>query len=141
MYPVFDCGLAMTLFAPAPFLGPVLGPTIGGFLGMIAGWRWVIGSLAAFFCILLFRGPIVLLLSVYMAIIYGTLYMCFGAFPIVSQGERHWNPGVTGLAFLSVMVSITLAMVYSEKHSGFAPPEAPLPPCLVGSITVPVGLL
>jgi hypothetical protein len=101
--------------------------------------------------ILLFREPIVLLLSIYMAIIYGTLYMCFGAFPIVFEGERHWNQGVAGLAFLGVMVGMILAMVYSifdnkryihtqEKNSGFAPPEARLPPCLVGSITVPVGL-
>jgi hypothetical protein len=33
--------------------------------------------------ILLFREPIVLLLSIYMAIIYGVLYMLFDAFPIV----------------------------------------------------------
>jgi multidrug resistance protein len=31
-------GLAMTIFAVAPFMGPVLGPIIGGFLGQYAGW-------------------------------------------------------------------------------------------------------
>ncbi|KAK5698352.1 MFS siderochrome iron transporter 1 [Elasticomyces elasticus] len=35
--------------------------------------------------LLLFREPIVLLLSIYMAIIYGTLYMLLNAFPIVYQ--------------------------------------------------------
>lgn len=35
--------------------------------------------------ILLFREPIVFLLSIYMAIVYGTLYMLFAAFPIVYQ--------------------------------------------------------
>lgn len=38
--------------------------------------------------VLLFKEPIVLLLSIYMAIIYGTLYMMFAAFPIVYQEER-----------------------------------------------------
>ncbi|KAG6248771.1 hypothetical protein E4U23_002767 [Claviceps purpurea] len=41
-------GLATAFFAVAPFLGPVLGPIAGGFLGMTAGWRWVMGLLAAF---------------------------------------------------------------------------------------------
>lgn len=225
MFPASERGLAMTLFASAPFLGPTIGPVIGGFcmftspliwiktdcaVGMNAGWRWVMGFLAAFsgvlwiVCsvfvpetygpvllqkraaslskhtgevyvsihdaekgkisikqafktsllrpwILLFREPIVLLLSIYMAIIYGTLYLCFGAFPIVFQGERHWNQGVAGLAFLGVMIGMIIAVPYSiidnkryvqtqGKHAGFAPPEARLPPCLVGSIAVPIGL-
>lgn len=37
MFPAADRGLAMSLFAAAPFLGPSLGPVIGGFLGMNAG--------------------------------------------------------------------------------------------------------
>ncbi|KAI8298504.1 Efflux pump FUB11 [Colletotrichum sp. SAR11_59] len=147
MFPAAERGLAMALFAAAPFLGPVIGPIAGGFLGAAAGWRWVLGFLAAFSgtlwlagtalvpetyapyllrqraaklskmtgkCymskmehdqgkvklaesfrnallrpwILLFREPIVFLLSLYMAIIYGTLYMLFAAFPIVYQQER-----------------------------------------------------
>jgi hypothetical protein len=38
--------------------------------------------------LLLFREPIVIILSIYMAIIYGTLYMLFGAYPIVYQQQR-----------------------------------------------------
>lgn len=37
MFPAADRGLAMSLFAAAPFMGPSLGPVIGGFLGMNAG--------------------------------------------------------------------------------------------------------
>jgi hypothetical protein len=37
MFQAADRGLAMSLFAAAPFLGPSLGPVIGGFLGMNAG--------------------------------------------------------------------------------------------------------
>src|SRR5436190_1070699 len=38
----------MSIFSTAPFMGPALGPVIGGFLGETAGWRWVMGFMAAF---------------------------------------------------------------------------------------------
>ncbi|RHZ44406.1 MFS transporter [Aspergillus thermomutatus] len=210
LFPASHRGLAMSLFASAPFLGPVLGPVIGGFLGMTEGWKWVMGFLAIFSgalwiiaglivpetyapvllrqravklskltgkvyksrieaeqgkktlgdslkislsrpWILLFREPIVLLLSIFMAIVYGTLFMMFGAFPIVYAGQRGWNQGVSGLAFLGIMIGMICAVAYSifdnkryiraqEAHNGFAPPEARLPPCLVASVAIPIGL-
>lgn len=101
--------------------------------------------------ILLFREPIVFLLSLYMAIVYGTLYMLFAAYPIVFEGVRGWNQGVGSLPFLGIMVGMMMAVAYSiwdnkryvkveEKHNGFAPPEARLAPCLIASIAIPVGL-
>ena len=101
--------------------------------------------------ILLFKEPIVLLTSIYMAIIYGTLYMCFAAFPIVFQQGRGWKPGVGGLAFIGIAVGMVFAVVgtildnkrymrVAAAHGGAAPPEARLPPTLVGSILLPVGL-
>lgn len=61
--------------------------------------------------ILLFCEPIVLLLSLYMAVIYGTLYLLFGAFPIVYRG-RGWNEGVAGLPFVGVAIGMMLALTY-----------------------------
>ncbi|KAE8354318.1 major facilitator superfamily domain-containing protein [Aspergillus coremiiformis] len=101
--------------------------------------------------LLLLREPIVLLLSIYMAIIYGTLYMMFAAFPIVYQVQRGWNQGIAGLAFLGIMVGMLSAVAYTlwdnkryintqTRHNGFAPPEARLPPCMIASIAIPVGL-
>lgn len=150
MFPARQRGLAMSIFAAAPFMGPALGPIVGGFVGETVGWRWIQSVIAIFTgilwilgtftipetyapvllrkraaalsaetgqvyrsgleiargppptiaerfkvalsrpWILLFREPIVLLLSIYMAIIYGTLYMCFGAFPIVYGENRQW---------------------------------------------------
>lgn len=203
-------GVAMSIFAAAPFLGPVIGPVAGGFLGEAAGWRWVMGLLAAFsgavwilgalfipetYAPVLLRAraaklskmtgkvyvshidqdrgrptvasalrtalsrpwkfllmePIVLLLSVYMAIIYGTLYMFFAAFPIVYHMERGWGIGISGLAFLGIMVGMFFSLAYNlfdnrrylrevKKHGGIAPPEARLPPTMVGSIALPIGL-
>ncbi|KAI5860547.1 MFS general substrate transporter [Durotheca rogersii] len=101
---------------------------------------------------LLFREPIVFLTSLYMAIIYGTLYMMFAAFPIVFQVQRGWSPGVGGLAFLGVAVGMMAAIGYSvwdngryartaeAARDGHAPAEARLPPALIGSVLLPVGL-
>ncbi|KPM43515.1 hypothetical protein AK830_g3058 [Neonectria ditissima] len=102
--------------------------------------------------ILLFKEPIVLLTSIYMAIIYGTLYLCFAAFPIVFQQGRGWSPGKGGLAFIGIAVGMVFAITYTlidnrrymrvaaASPGGFAPPEARLPPTLIGSILIPAGL-
>jgi hypothetical protein len=44
--------------------------------------------------------PILFLLSLYMAFIYGILYLDFTAYPYVFQRTRHWDTGVSGLSFL-----------------------------------------
>ena len=101
--------------------------------------------------VLLFREPIVLIISIYMAIIYGTLYMLFGAFPIVYQEHRGWSQGIGGLAFIGVAVGIMIGVGYSiidnkryarveKAHGGEAPPETRLPPAIVASCFLPIGL-
>ena len=103
--------------------------------------------------ILLFCEPIVLLLSLYHAIIYGILYMLFGAFPIVFRAGRGWNEGVGGLPFVAVAIGVILAIAYvvffdnkqymkkaQASGTGFAAPEARLPMCIVGGIALPIGL-
>ncbi|GIL79697.1 hypothetical protein Vretifemale_8979 [Volvox reticuliferus] len=39
MFTAEQRGLAMSLFAAAPFMGPVIGPIVGGFTGESIGWR------------------------------------------------------------------------------------------------------
>jgi hypothetical protein len=101
--------------------------------------------------ILLLKEPIVLLLSIYMAIIYGTLYMLFAAYPIVYQVNRGWNQGVGGLPFTALIVGMLAAVAYSvwdnkryirveQEHGGFAPPETRLPSSIVGCVALPIGL-
>ncbi|OAP64666.1 hypothetical protein AYL99_00638 [Fonsecaea erecta] len=101
--------------------------------------------------VLLFLEPIVLLISIYMAILYGTLYMLFGAFPIVFEEERGWSQGIGGLAFSGVavgMISGVLYAIYDNKRyarveaeqGGEAPAEARLPPAAVGAIAIPIGM-
>jgi hypothetical protein len=101
--------------------------------------------------VLLFKEPIVLITSIYISIIYGTMYMCFAAFPIVFQNGRGWSQGIGGLAFTGTVIGVMLAIlsfVFEDKRyarasrSRDAPlePEDRLPPAMVGSILIPIGL-
>ncbi|KAE9369873.1 MFS general substrate transporter [Stipitochalara longipes BDJ] len=104
--------------------------------------------------ILLFREPIVLLMSLYMSIVYGTLYMFFAAIPIVFQGSRGWNQGTAGLPFVGVAIGVCLATVLagvSNKRyvrlcatlaakGATVEPEARLSTAMAGSIVLPIGL-
>lgn len=53
--------------------------------------------------IFLFREPIVLIAAIYLAILYGTVYMFMLALSIVYQRGRGWNEGLGGLAFLGLV--------------------------------------
>ncbi|KAJ5472189.1 hypothetical protein N7530_006190 [Penicillium desertorum] len=102
--------------------------------------------------ILLLMEPIVLLLSIYMAIIYGTMYMEFAAFPIVFEENLKWPQSTSGLSFLGMMIGQILGCAYSifedgrykkladRRAYGRPPPEARLIPAMVGAVTLPVGL-
>lgn len=100
---------------------------------------------------LLFREPIVFLVSIYMAIVYGTLYMMFAAFPIIFQLDKGWSAGMSGLAFLGILVGMVFAIGYAmfdnvrytriaNATEGLVPPEARLPGAIVGSLLLPIGL-
>ncbi|KAK4244059.1 major facilitator superfamily domain-containing protein [Corynascus novoguineensis] len=60
LFPPAERGLAMTIFAAAPFMGPVLGPVIGGFITMTVGWRWVHGVCSIFIGVVWIAGSLLL---------------------------------------------------------------------------------
>jgi multidrug resistance protein len=102
--------------------------------------------------VLLFLEPIVFVLSIYIAIVYGTLYLLFGAFPIVFQQTRGWSEGVGALPFLGVAVGMILATLFimlsaplydrvaRRSPNGVAPPEERLVIAMLGGISVPLGM-
>ncbi|KAJ5698282.1 hypothetical protein N7462_000287 [Penicillium macrosclerotiorum] len=100
--------------------------------------------------VLLFKEPIVLLSAIYVALVYGTLYMFFAAFPIVFEDIRGWNPGVGGLSFLGIMVGMIIGIIYTlpanlhyikvqGEHGGYAPPETRLLMCMPGALAIPIS--
>ncbi|KAG8736215.1 hypothetical protein FRC10_009564 [Ceratobasidium sp. 414] len=96
--------------------------------------------------------PIVLVLSLYTALVYGILYGFFATFPIVFQQHRHFTSGQTGLAFLGIGIGILIAVVLApfenkrylravQKAGGNAPPEERLVGGCIAAILLPVSLI
>lgn len=89
----------------------------------------------------------------YIAAIYGILYLCFTAYPIVFGEIRGWGPGVAGLAFLGIGVGSVLAVASEplsravfEMHAvdpdtGKRPPEARILVVCVAAVVIPLSML
>ncbi|KAI0143424.1 MFS transporter [Xylariaceae sp. FL1272] len=104
--------------------------------------------------LLLLREPIVLLSSLYVSVIYGTLYMFFAGFPLIFQAARGWSQGNAGLPFIGVAIGVLLATLAAgvdnkryvrlcaaaEANGRVIEPEARLSTAMAGSIVLPVGL-
>ncbi|KAK4507004.1 hypothetical protein PRZ48_000738 [Zasmidium cellare] len=101
---------------------------------------------------MLFTEPIVLLISIYMAFIYGLLYLFLTFYPIVFQQIHGFNPGVGGLPFFGMITGEVLAggyMIllqpgYNKKlaaNNNMPIPEWRLPPVIVGGVFFAIGLL
>lgn len=100
---------------------------------------------------LLFGEMIVFLVSVYMSVLYGLLYMFFVAYPIVYQQGKGYTAGITGLMFIPIALGVLASAVCAplvnkhylslcEKHNGSPPPEVRLVPMMVSCWFIPIGL-
>jgi MFS family permease len=83
--------------------------------------------------IFMFCEPIVLCMSIYLSFIYSLLYLLFFAFPIAFEEVRGWNEGLTGTAFVAVMVSGDLSGYQSARLIALFPcswaSRSPSSPC------------
>ncbi|KAK4233989.1 major facilitator superfamily domain-containing protein [Achaetomium macrosporum] len=100
---------------------------------------------------LLFFEPIVTLLSIYMAFIYGLLYLFLTAYPFVFQGVHGMSPGVAGLTFFGMVIGQIIAGItvllqqpwYQRKlaaNNGVPVPEWRLPSVIAGGVAFAAGL-
>ncbi|KAF2765408.1 MFS general substrate transporter [Teratosphaeria nubilosa] len=100
---------------------------------------------------LLVLEPIVLLISLYMSVLYGLLYMFFVAFPIVYQDGKGWSASMTGLMFIPLAVGVLMSamcapfvnnhyMTLIKKHNGKPPAECRLIPMMLSCWFIPIGL-
>lgn len=100
---------------------------------------------------LLFGEMIVFLVSVYMSVLYGLLYMFFVAYPIIYQEGKGWNAGNTGLMFIPIAVGVLCSaacaplvnkhyLSLSQKHDGKPPAEVRLIPMMCSCWCIPIGL-
>lgn len=100
---------------------------------------------------ILFTEPIVLTISIYMAFIYGLLYLFLTAYALVFQGVHRMNKGVSGLPYFGMIIGMLIAMVviigsnpsYVRKlraNNNKPIPEWRLWPVMIGGIAFSGGL-
>jgi MFS family permease len=102
--------------------------------------------------VILIYEPIVTLLSLFLSVVHGTLFLLFAAYPIVFQQTWGLRQGIASLPFLAIALGIVISLFYValidqkrygklvEKYQGNVPPEARLPPAMLGSVALPIGL-
>ncbi|KAI0835978.1 MFS general substrate transporter [Hypoxylon sp. FL0890] len=100
-----------------------------------------------------FKEPILWFFNIWISLIYGILYLCFVAYPIVFSEHRGWSPGITGLAFVGIGIGSMIAILGEpfwrkiinshpkDPLTGRVPPEATARVMIIGSILVPIGQL
>ncbi|KAI0107409.1 MFS general substrate transporter [Hypoxylon sp. NC0597] len=100
-----------------------------------------------------FKEPILWFFNIWISLIYGILYLCFVAYPIVFSQHRGWSPGITGLAFVGIGIGSMIAILGEpfwrkiinshpkDPLTGRVPPEATARVMIIGSILVPIGQL
>ncbi|KAF6824290.1 multidrug resistance protein [Colletotrichum musicola] len=98
-----------------------------------------------------FTEPMVFLLNLYIALVYGLLYIWFESFPIVFSGIYGFSLGLQGLAFLGILIGALIVMPpffwylhrYVEPQfdaNGDIQPEKRLPAASIGAFCVPICL-
>ncbi|OQE09449.1 hypothetical protein PENVUL_c006G09303 [Penicillium vulpinum] len=100
---------------------------------------------------MLFLSPTVSLLALYIAVIYGYLYLLFTTFPTVFLNVYHFSSGDVGLTYLGIGVGSIVGMVFQSLTSdqifqwlkdryGSSKPEYRLPLLFLSCWMIPVSL-
>ncbi|KAI5956010.1 hypothetical protein KGF57_003496 [Candida theae] len=100
---------------------------------------------------MLFTEPILFLVTLYNAFIYGMLYLFLTAVPIIFTGKYGWSQGVGQLPYISMLLGtlsggiivIMFERRYNtvmDRNNGKAIPEERLPPMMIGGVTFTGGM-
>lgn len=100
---------------------------------------------------MLFFSPIVFLLSLYVGVVYGYLYLLFTTISQVFEGQYGFSQGSVGLSYLGIGIGSFVGLVllggtsdrilkYLSAKNGVKKPEYRLPAMIPGSFFVPVSL-
>ncbi|KAJ4362418.1 hypothetical protein N0V83_010511 [Neocucurbitaria cava] len=99
---------------------------------------------------LLFLSPIVSILSLYMGVVYGFMYLLFTTFPLVFQVQYGFGTGTIGLTYLGLGIGSLLGLgvagymsdrIYHKKAvDGRMEPEWRIVPLIPSAFLIPAGL-
>ena len=103
--------------------------------------------------VMTFTEPICQFWCLFISVVYGILYLCFVAYPIVFSEVRGWSPSMSGLAFLGIGVGAFLAIFFEplirrminahevDPDTGKVRPEAMISVVCIAAILTPIGEL
>ncbi|KAK4502737.1 hypothetical protein PRZ48_006163 [Zasmidium cellare] len=102
-------------------------------------------------CKMLAQEPVLFLMTLYLSLVYGLLYLTFESFPVSFQEQRGWNEGVGGLPYLSFSIGAVLGLGFNAwfikthygpiyRREGKVPPEERLLSIMLGAFVLPIGL-
>jgi DHA1 family multidrug resistance protein-like MFS transporter len=100
---------------------------------------------------IMFKDPSIFFVNLYTGYFYGVFYTFFEVFPLVFPPFYGFDLGQTGLAFLSSLIGVTVAIIAYSSYlyfymvpdnikNGLREQEHRLVPAIVGSCLMPVGL-
>lgn len=69
---------------------------------------------------MLIRSPIITGLSLYLALIYGYLYLLFATFSTVFPKQYGFGPGILGLAYLGLGAGMAIALAILSWFSDWS---------------------
>ncbi|KAL2830798.1 putative bicyclomycin resistance protein [Aspergillus cavernicola] len=118
---------------------------------IILDWKTLVLTYLARPLQLLCTEPLVALISIYLAFIYGIMYLFLTAYPMVFQQVHGFRPGIAGLAYLGIAVGMLIGGVYVistqpsyyrklKANNGVIIPEWRLPPAMAGSVAFATGV-
>ncbi|KAL4801831.1 MFS general substrate transporter [Aspergillus unguis] len=94
--------------------------------------------------------PILIIITLYLTLVYGTLYLSYQMFPYAFK-ERGWSAPIASLPFLSVVLGVITAWGFVVLHTvlfywprlkkGTTTPEDRLPPMILGGCMLVPSLL
>lgn len=100
--------------------------------------------------VMLFTEPILFMVTLYNAFVYGILYMFLTAIPLIFQGLYHWRSGVAQLPYIAMLLgafiggAIGCAFEYhyglEEEREGYLKPEKKLIPLIIGGFVFTAGI-
>jgi DHA1 family multidrug resistance protein-like MFS transporter len=100
---------------------------------------------------MMIREPILIVMTIYISLVYGILYLIFFAYPFSFEGDRGMSPSIGSLPFIAIFIGVLIACVSLawETKAIFMPkfvkakkviPEERLPPMMVGGVVLVIGL-
>lgn len=100
---------------------------------------------------LLFSSTIILGMSLYVAFVYGCLYLLFNTIPMVFRGSYNWSAGISGVVYLALLFGYLVGLWafsllsdktvrhMTEANGGIYEAEMRLPFCIYFAALLPVS--